>query len=168
MGWTGGPRPSEPVPETIGRHDPIDVEAEGTHAFVWLAVLIAFLVSTLFVWNELRYAVLGKSAEASVLRTYHVTGRHGTYYFVEYEYRGADGRPVTDNDGISPDWPAPSSGKVNVTYVSGESSSSRLAGHRHYVPILFFIACLAALGFAAVKWWREGEDAARYMNRKDD
>lgn len=149
-------------------HDPIDVEAEDTHAALWLGALILFLASAWFAWDELRYLIRGNSVEAQVLRTYQVSGRSGVSYYVEYGYQDADGRSVTDSDGISADWQKPLSGKVKVTYIPGEMHTSRLAGHRQYVPVAFFLACLAALGYVGIKWFREGEKVARYLNRKDD
>jgi hypothetical protein len=160
---------SDPGPETLGRHDPIDVGAEGTRATLWIFVLILFLVSAWFARGELRYVIWGRTAEAQVLRTYQMTGRHNvTYHYVESQYLDAAGHSVTDNDGISADWQSPLSGKVKVSYISGETRPSRLAAHQHYLAIMFFAVCVAALAFVVIKWWREGDEVARELNRDEE
>lgn len=167
----GGVRPSYPTPSTLGRHDPIDVDAEErrAQAMLGLALFLGFavLVSAWYAWEELRYMLRGAAAEAQVIRTYQVEGRRGRWRYVEFRYRDKAGNEQDENCAIPDEWQEPPSGKLQVQYIPAETRSARLAGTHNYLPVGFLGICLIAVTAVCAWLWRDARAGVRDLARMD-
>jgi hypothetical protein len=102
--------------------------------FKWILIAaIAFLVSSYFSYRELKYAVWGATAEATVTRAAETTemgrrGRRRPMLVVEYTFSDGSTGQRSERDRVPIDWPVPE-GTVTVQYLPGVAGASRLAGH---------------------------------------
>ena len=132
--------------------------------FKWLLFAgIAFLLSAYFSWHELKYAVWGATAEATIVRTFETTeaGRRGTrrhIRIVEYNFANEDGARRRERDDVSLDWTVPDD-KVTVQYLPGVEGSSRIKGNSNMLAVWIFLGCLAWLGFAGYRLYRQAGKA---------
>jgi hypothetical protein len=129
-----------------------------------LGAAVVFLISGYFAYGELKFALLGKTAEATVIRTFNTKemrsrGRSRELLVVEYQFIEANGTARSERDDVPAGWPLPTTGKVLVQYLPGMADSSRLEGHRSLVSVFVFLAALAGLTFFIVKLWREASAA---------
>jgi hypothetical protein len=127
--------------------------APGRGEFVGLriavGVAIAFVCSAVFAFNELRYALWGKTVEGRVRDAQAVEvregrGRTSDQTLVTYTYK--DGDEIRNaRFQVLGDWEPPEDGTVLVQYIPDDPDASRLAGHANRGPLVLFFVCLLAL-----------------------
>jgi hypothetical protein len=119
----------------------------------WLLLAgLILIVSAFFSWRELKYAVLGSTVDARLVRTYETTeggrrGRSREKIAVEYEFTDKDGTVRKETDTISTSEPRPAGPTVLVQYRSGSPDASRLSGNSQRIWLLVFLGCIAFVGF---------------------
>ncbi len=114
---------------------------------------------------ELGYRLIGVTTTAQVTGNHRESRRAGkhksrTVYVVDYTFQESGGRPRSDRDEIPEDLPFNATGPVNVEYISGFSSLSRIQGNRGKLLEYWFIyGTVGALcgGMAWMTW--KGTDA---------
>jgi hypothetical protein len=148
----------------------MDTENELARA-KWLLISVAvFLFSAWISWGELLYLIVGRDAQADVVKAYEVTrgGRFGVggrqRLVVDYSFTEPGGTHRTGTDTVPPDWPIPQGGKVPVRYTAGADGNSRLAGHVNWIGIVLFGLSVGAVGVFGYRLWREASEA--YRERK--
>jgi hypothetical protein len=143
----------------------------------WLLVAgVLFLLSAVFSYGELKFAVWGKTAPAKVTRTHETHngggfGRRGLrertpLLAVEYQFTEADGTARSERDDVPIDWPMPENGEISVQYLPGVADSSRLEGHSRMTWVYVFLGSLAWLAYSIYKLWREATEAVRGSGRR--
>ena len=136
----------------------MDQDAEMKRMKVWLYVGLVFLISAIFSWQELKYTLRGKSAEATVTTTNDFTehGRHDTK-LLSIHYRFDDAGVMREEyDHVPLDWPTPEVGsKVQIQYFPGVEDSSRILGHSNKFWVYIFLGSCAVGGFLFFQLMRE-------------
>ena len=133
--------------------------------FKWLmGGAVVFFISAFYAYGELKYLVLGKTAEARVTRTLkfkdaRLKGPGVEMLAVEYQFVEASGTPRGERDNVALDWPIPENGVISVQYLTGVANSSRLVGNRNLFSVFVFIAALGGVIFFVVKLWRDASEA---------
>ncbi len=138
-----------------------------------IAVPALFLVSCFFVWQDVKYALYSRTAEAQVERTFETVGvttrRRGGRPKLQVEYLFRDettDQERRESDLIPLHWPRPA-GTVSIDYLPGLAGESRVSGNRSYVAMLLFAACgLAAMIILGILY-REARIAARESERHE-
>lgn len=131
--------------------------------FKWLLVAgLVFVVSAFFSWRELKYAVVGKQADAKLVRVYETTesgrrGRRVEKLAVEYQFKEAGGATRKESDTIAADADRPAGPTVAVQYLDGSPGRSRLAGNGQRWWLLVFFGSLAFAGFKVFQVVRESK-----------
>lgn len=122
--------------------------------FKWiLAVGIAVIVTGCYAFNEMKYALWGKSAAAKIMQVKEITstgrrGRTRKLLRVEYEFSEASGTRRSERDEVSMDWSLPTDGTITVQFIPGVEHASRLEGHSSMIAVYLFFGCIAFLGIA--------------------
>lgn len=138
----------------------VDEDAERAKAGLLLAAIAAFLISGWFSYNELKYALRGRSVDAAVLRMYEYLpparhGRPGLRLGIVYQFTDAAGRTREGRDWV----PVPSDlqGRelVRVQYLPGADGGSRLAANRSVRGPVIFLVCVALVVVSLVRLVRE-------------
>lgn len=124
-----------------------------------------FLISCFMCYDELAYQISGKEAVATIIKTYDSTSRRGTRKTVEYAWAEPNGTSRKAMFTTDVSWAPPSDGKLPIRYTSGETGSSRLAGHVPWVWIAVFLGAFAAVGVFAFMMWREATEDDRPRKR---
>lgn len=122
-----------------------------------LVVGVLFLLSAVFSWGELKYALSGKSADAVVLQvkqTREGGRRSSPKLSVEYQFAEEGGASRREYDTMPLDWKPPQDRTVKVQYLAGSPDSSRLAGNGNMVWVYIFFGCLLALAVLLFRFWR--------------
>src|SRR5262245_14702312 len=92
-----------------------------------------FLISICLTYRELVFLVRGRTAQATILRTYEIERRGrfgqptGTRLVVEYQFVDSQGNTRTDSDEVTPEWGIPAAGTIAVCFTPGLDGKSRLA-----------------------------------------
>jgi len=127
--------------------------------FKWILLAGSlFLVSLFMSWQEMKYAMFGKTVEAQFLGTEVVqrSTRSHTYQVRMIEYSFMDGekfrREAAD---VSMSWPIPTGPTIAVRYVPGSPDVSRLPAQGNSIWVAVFVASVAFGGFHVVRVWRE-------------
>lgn len=123
-----------------------------------LAAVVAFLVTGYLSFQELKYAVWGTTAEATVTRTFETRERRRNLLAVEYTFTDTEGTSHSERDDVPSDWPTPGP-KVTIQYMPGVEDSSRLEGHSSKVAVWMFLGCCLLLAFAGFKLYQMASDA---------
>ena len=126
---------------------------------------IAFLVSAYFSYKELKFAVWGTTADATVTRTFETKNRRTPLLAVEYTFLDEAGKSHSERDDVSLDWPVESE-IMTVQYLPGVDDSSRLAGHSNKVVVWIFLACTAWFAVSGFKLYKEANDAVHGKSRR--
>ncbi len=131
---------------------------------------VAFLITGYLSYKEMKYAIRGKSAEATITRTFETTsvGRRGKprkYLVVEYSFIDDDGKHQNDSDDVALDWPVPEQ-SVTVEYLPGVERSSRIEGHSNMFAVWMFLGSCALLLFAGVKLYLMAREAVHGKPRR--
>ncbi len=149
----------------------VDEDAEQRKAGLLMAAIAAFLASGWYSYNELKYALHGESAEATVLRMYEYTeptrrGRTGPRLAVLYAFTDHDGRSREDRDWVA--LPSDVQGKptVRVQYFPGKNGASRLAVNRSLLGPVVFAMCLAVVVLSLFRLIREANAPIPRRRRK--
>ena len=127
----------------------------------WLLIVgLVFLVSAFFSWREMKYMMLGKEADARLVRTYETTergrrGRTTEKLVVEYEFKGSDGASRKESDKVDIDAPPPAGKTVAIQYLDGSPGSSRLAGNTQKFWLIVFFGALAFFAYKIFRLVRE-------------
>lgn len=122
---------------------------------IMLFVGMLFLVSTYCSCQEMKYAIWGKTAEATISRTQRMQMRRtGTVLVVYYEFTEQGGAQRTDSMTRSLDWQPPADGKLVIDYLAGAEGKSRPHGEWNYIAVAFFLVMLGALTIFVVKTFR--------------
>lgn len=125
--------------------------------FKWLLIgVIAFLISGYYSFSEVKFAIWGRTAEATVTRTYETTEsgrrfRKRHYTVVEYQFAEADGTLRSERDKVSAGTVVPGISQIAVQYLPGVADSSRLAGQTSLTSICVFVGSLIWLSVAGYK-----------------
>lgn len=125
--------------------------------------LILFVLSLLFSFSELGYAVSGKSTEAQLVevREIETSGRRGrsrTMLEVKYKFEDTDGQLRREQVRVNTDFePKITTSEAGVTLVAvqfkpGEANASRLAGQDKMIWVYIFIGSTLLLVGAVVKF----------------
>lgn len=137
----------------------MDVEEETWKFKLMLGAVAVFLVSTLFAYVELKYAIGGKTAEGTVEGVRERIARSGrTIRTVDYRYRTADGEQRRGSADVGRNWVAPADDKLTVQYLDG---TSRIAGQRNTGALILFFGSLAALLVGSFLFWRHVNQAVK-------
>lgn len=131
-------------------------------------ILIAgciFLMAGYFSYQELKYAIWGTTAEATITRTFDTRERRRDLLAVEYTFSDEEGRRISERDDVPIDWPLPED-KVSVQYIPGVKDSSRLEGHSSTVAVWVFLGSCAWLGFSFYKLFKEASEAVHGKRRR--
>jgi hypothetical protein len=147
----------------------MDAENELARAKWVLMGGVVFVVSSIFSYRELDYALRGNKTQATVAKRYKIrTGRYGTSEAlrIEFNFVEPDGTKRQGYDTVGTDWQAPADGLIRIQYTAGENGRSRLAGRANWLPIIILLASLGLLGFFGFRLWREAAEATRPRPRK--
>ena len=118
-------------------------------------VVLAFLASAYFSFNEMRYAVWGKAITAKLVNVHQASGSRGRQrIIVEYEYVDGQGTVRRERDDLSRSAHIPVSEIVEIQYVPGVEDSSRLRTSANWYAVYIFLAMLVALIAALVMLWK--------------
>ena len=121
----------------------IDSEHEAWKVKVFLAVILAFIVSWYMSCEELKYVRSAKTTDATVDRVFEKgVGRGRTSKAVAYSYRRADGQTWHADTLVDDDYVIPTSGKMAIEYIDDDS---RPVGTRNWAALTVFFCTLAAL-----------------------
>lgn len=136
------------------------------------SILIAaglMLVAAYFSWQELKFRVWGKTAEATVVRTFEATrssrrGGRRTVQVVEYRFfeDASTPRTVQVDYGLNEDLPEQ---RFQVEYLPGEGVS-RMAGQSNWIAIAGFFGGLAWLGYSVYRLAREASAPIERSRRR--
>jgi hypothetical protein len=138
----------------------VDVDSETHRLKIWLFVGAVVLISAVMSCTEIRYAIWGQTAEATIQRTHEVQiyRRHGmseTKLAVEYEFSEQDGTERKEVMNQEMNWPVPADHKIKVQYLPGVWRASRLVGEWNYIAVSVFVVSFGVAMFFVVKTWRE-------------
>lgn len=143
----------------------MDDDTESWKFVAGLVAVLAFVASTFFAWQELKYAVAGKTATATVEQVTDISvGRRRTVGLrhydrnVHYHFRDTDGNDRRDVDWVPLNWLPPPGGTVTVQYLGDRS---RLAGNRNVVGLLLFFTSGAVVLGGGFLFWRHVREATR-------
>jgi hypothetical protein len=134
----------------------MDVEDETARFKVMMVVGIVFLISAFLSWRELKYTMIGKQADAKLVRvyTFQDVGRRGRVrekIAVEYEFKDAKTGGVRSESDTLPITAKPPKGPtVKVQYLEGSEGGSRLAGNTQKIWLWI---CGGTLAFLAYKFF---------------
>ena len=146
-------------------------EDEELRKLKWLLIGgLVFLVSGWFAFGEMRYALFGSTVQARIVDVSdtELVGRRGRrtpMRAIRYSFEESDGAQRTERDDVPLDW-TPAEGEtltagstVSVQYLSGKPDKSRLAGHKHSLPLAIFVVCLLGMLGFSVWLWRHAHEA---------
>ena len=136
----------------------MDVENETWKFKLMLGVLVAFIVSGVFAYMELKYSTSGKTADCTFDRLVERRARRRTVHTVYYHYRDHNGQLRNGSDDVPSHWTPPDDRKLRVRYLN---NTSRLEGNRNTGALVIFFGCLAALAIAGVMFWRHVREATK-------
>ena len=148
----------------------MDEEVELRRLQFVLIAFVAVVITGYISWGELRYKILGRSAEATVTqsREEQRRSRHGRRYrilVVEYTFSEADGTRRNDRDEVSPGTPV-SRPTTRGQYLPGVAHSSRLTGQENVFAVLIFVGSLAWMGYSIFRIAREANAPIKTSRRK--
>jgi len=134
-----------------------------------LIAAVVLLVAGYFSWQELKYKLWGKTAEATVTRTFEAQrsgrrGRRRTVQVVEYTYSEEGGTPRTAQKDFSLGAQLPET-RFHVEYLSGEGVS-RVAGDANWFAVAGFFGGLAWLGYSVYSIAREANAPIERSRRR--
>ena len=136
------------------------IEAEKSKLIRCLIIGALFVVSGFVSCTEIKYAIWGRTSEATILRTFKFTQYRGRPWpsvpklGVEYEFREADGTVRKESVSRARDWPIPADKKITIDYLPGVWRASRLSGEWNYIAVTFFAISFGVLAFFVVRTWR--------------
>ena len=134
----------------------------------WLLVAVfAFLFSAYFSYQELKFAVAGVTADATVTNTFEVRGgrRSSPKLAVEYTFTDEDGAHHSERDDVSIGSSISENDTISVQYLPGAEDSSRIEGNSNSFAVAIFLGCLIWLGFSFFKLYREAQNPRPYRRR---
>jgi hypothetical protein len=126
---------------------------------------VVFLISAYYSYQEIKFAIWGATAEATVTRTFETKVKRRQLLAVEYKFSDEDGKRYSERDDVPIDWPVPAS-VVTVQYLPGVDDSSRLEGHSSSAAVWIFLACSAWLAFSGYKIYKEASEAVHGTKRR--
>ena len=132
--------------------------------FLMIIVPVLFFLSTFLAWEELWYVVLGTSATATVDRVIETEESYSRsyrrqLYGVTYSFKDrATAETRTERDDIPHSWPKPV-GTVEIAYLPNHPTWSRIAGHRNYYSVVFFLVCVTVAAVYGAFLYREARQA---------
>lgn len=130
-----------------------------TRTFKWiLRAFLAFALSAYFSCMEMKYALVGHTAPATIRSvtttfSHEDTGPSEERWLVEFVYLDKDGKRQVEQESLKMT-PAgrPAVGQtLQVEYLSGALDSARPVGHRAYGQLAIFFLSLAILTFFILK-----------------
>lgn len=137
----------------------MDTDNETAKFKLILIAAIAFIVSTFFAFQELKYATGGKTTDGIIERLGEARGRRGrTVAVVHYRFRDEAGTIRKDSSRIGRGFNGGEGDKVRVEYLEDES---RLAGDRNTGALVIFFGSLAALVVGGLLFFRHVREATR-------
>jgi hypothetical protein len=132
--------------------------------------VVIFLVCTIWSWREMRYALGGETAIATITQAREVTKRRrglgkllGESRRLEltWSYQRGD-EHVMGTQMLPVDHPLPEDGKLPIVWLAGDPPASRVKGTGSAVPVIVFLASCAAMAWAARRAWQQADaDVAR-------
>lgn len=136
-------------------------------------LLVAWIFSAVFTYDEFRYLVGSERTDATITSISQVArGRRATgptHLAVNYKF-DHEGKPHTGSVYVPLDWTPPPTGLLPIQYFPGENVRSRIAGDVNWWALLFFFGTLAPLvasaAFITADYYKEqARDAARAAAR---
>ncbi len=125
---------------------------------IMLFVGMLFLVSAYCSCQEMKYAIWGKTAEATITSTRPMVVSEGRrtrrVLMVQYQFTEANGTERRDSTTRALDWQPPADGKLIIDYLAGVEGRSRPHGKWNYIAVAFFLIMLSAMVFFVVKTFR--------------
>ncbi len=143
-----------------------EAKAAGYGCQVMLVAVDIFLGCGVWSWGELRYAVWGHTAVATITDAQVVThrGRRGRKWEtldVSWSYPLGEGT-ASGMQSLDTDHRLPTDRQLRIVWLAGDPPSSRIKGTGTIIPIVVFLSSLAALAWAAWRAWKQAdEDVAR-------
>jgi len=130
-----------------------------------VGVVCAFVVSTWLSWRELRFAVSGRSVDATITSAEVVTRRMGRsshqVLAVAYVFATVQGL-VSGSLDLPVGFPVPEAGVLPLVYLPSRPEVIKVKGHGQTVPVGFFLVCCVLLVVSTITVWRQGgQDVAR-------
>jgi hypothetical protein len=138
-------------------------EEEELAKLKWILIAgIAFLVTGYLSFQELKFAVWGTTAEATVTRTFETSSgsrrRPKLLLAVEYTFSDEEGQHHSERDDVPSSWPTPGP-KVTIQYMPGVEDSSRLEGHSSQVAVWIFFGCCVWLAYSGFQLYQLASEA---------
>ncbi len=133
---------------------------EGIKLRFAIAMVVLFLISGWYAFQELRYAIFGRTVEATVTgvehrreRVYRRRGRHTTRDVTDItvQFPAPDNTPrmgELTQSGVSAVQPQQ---KLMIQYLPGDADMVRLSGQQNWLSIVFFLGGLTAM-IGTVVW----------------
>lgn len=136
--------------------------------FKWILIAgIAFLFSAYLSYKELKFAVWGETAEATVTDTHEVRGgrRSSPKLAVEYTFTDESGAHHSERDDVSINSAISTNDLLTVQYLPGVDDSSRIEGNSNRFAVVIFLGSLAWLAFSFFKLYRDAQNPHPYRRR---
>ena len=134
-----------------------------------LGAFCAFLISGYFAYQECKFLVWGATAEATITNMFETTGtgrnRRSLRLAIEYTFTDSATGSRSERDDVPISWPIPQ-GTVTVQYLPGVAKSSRLLGNSSTFFVWIFCGCIALLGYAGYRLYKEANEPVRPKRRK--
>ena len=137
----------------------VDVDDEVKNAKFMLFAFVAFLFSGYYSYVEMKYAIWGSDADATIVSIKETSvmrrrGRREPKLSVEYSFSDSEGQTHTAKENVPIDW-EPAGETVPIEFIQGAEVRSRIAGQTSLFMVWVFLACLLWLGFSLFKLIKE-------------
>src|SRR5262245_58509331 len=114
-----------------------------------------FFVSAFFAFQELRYAIWGKTTSADVSEAKIVEDDGSQKLVIKYSFQEEGGARRTEKDSVGVEWRPPAGGKLKVDYLPDFKDGSRIAGNRNLTMLYSFLGSLLfCVVTFAVLWYQ--------------
>ena len=137
-----------------------DMPDEAQGCFLVLAATLAFILSTFFTWQELRYRVWGEAVAGTLDEIEEVRGVRNRGWRVIFRFRDKNQQEIVRREFIPLSWTPPAGKDVVVHYIAGtDPFEVRLAGTENRIAPLFFGGTLLFLFVTLGKYYLEARRA---------
>lgn len=136
-----------------------DMPEEGQGCFLVVFATIVFLVSTVFTWQEIRFALWGRTAQGTIDEIEEVRRLRNSGWRVVYRFRDHQQQEIVIRDFVRLSWQPPAGQDVVVHYLSSDSKEARMAGMENRIAPLIVGGTLLFLFITLARYYREARRA---------
>lgn len=131
-------------------------------------ICLLFLLSMWQSWRELKYALWGELATATVARVKEVSGsRVGSKQLnVEFRYPAEGAGIQTELERVPLDTAIAEGDEISIQYIPGEEDSARLDSRTSMGAVYMFFGSLVAMGFVGFRIWKMAHEAVHGSSRR--